>query len=264
MNPLDLSQFVRMTKFSWTGVQSEQDFETLRTCLRVNALHLKTLKLDLIDWEQADELWSMDHSRFVGDGKRSKNFFATDIIGPEQNKPGLSFPSLESLSLSEVSFETAINELHSAFAFSALRTLKLWNCRGLWDLLAHAADSQQVIRLTSLEIVMGSHNRSMWENEQTSKFLRAFSGLKDLYLSLPMLEWTPIPESMMGHMSTLKRMVLHGRTIDIDFESDHFQEETDLGVEWSDELESLFIRTNCDVVGITNLPDFMVSTLIKS
>ena len=68
----------------------------------------------------------------------------------------------------------------------------------------------------------------------------------------------------MGHMSTLERMVLHERTIDIDLESGYFQEEIDLNVGWSDEMESLFIRTNCDVVGISNPPDYMVSALFKS
>jgi hypothetical protein len=262
MNPLDLSKFVRVTKFSWIGIQSKADFESLRTCLRLNALHLKTLNLNLIAWEKADELGFTDHSRFVGDGKRSKNFFATDTIGPEQNKPGLSFPSLESLSLSEVPFKSAINELHSAFDFSALRTLRLWNCSGALDLLERLIGSQQTIRLSSLEIVVHPEHATYMEDELASKFLQAFTGLEDLYLSLPALDWRLIADSAAGHISTLKRVVFHGRDIEVNDDLDYF-EVCDGSVEWSAEMGALLVRANCDVVGIGNPPDFMVSTPMK-
>jgi hypothetical protein len=173
-NPLDLSHFNHIIEFSWTGVQSKEDFEALRDCLRINAQHLKSLSLNLIDWEKADDFWFIDHSRFTGDGSRSRNFFVTDIISLEQSKTGLSFPSLESLSLSALSFESAINDIFLAFNFSGLRKLMLWKCKGILDLLDKWVDSdEEDICLTSLEIVVNVHQRTdmMDEEEPISRFL---------------------------------------------------------------------------------------------
>jgi hypothetical protein len=225
----------------------------------VNAHHLESLSLHLSDWKTADDFWFLDHSSIVEGGIRSNNFFASDIMGLQPNKSGLSFPSLQSLSLSHLSFTSAIYELSVAFNFSGLRKLKLWNCQGTFDLLDNIVDSQQVIRLDSLELVVDAREHTDLEEIPTSKFLQAFSGLRDLYLLLPILEWNVITNGVMGHLSTLKRLVLHARTIDMDDESDRFEEQMDGDVDWNKELARLLVRANCDMVGIGNPPAFMVS-----
>jgi len=123
-NPLDLSQFHHLREISWTGLQSKEEFDALRECLGVNAHHLKSLSLHLGDWEMA-AFWFVDPWKFIEDGIDSNNFFASDIMGLQPNKPGLSFPSLQSLSLTHLSFTFAIYELSMAFNFSGLRKLKL-------------------------------------------------------------------------------------------------------------------------------------------
>ena len=125
--------------------------------------------------------------------------------------------------------------------------------------LGNIVDSQQIIRLDSLELVVNAKQHIDLEEISTSKFLQAFSGLLDLYLLLPILGWDVIANSVIGHLSTLKRLVLHARTIDIYDELIHFEEHRDGDVDWNNELACILLRANCDMVGIGNPPAFMVS-----
>jgi hypothetical protein len=63
----------------------------------------------------------------------------------------------------------------------------------------------------------------------------------------------------MGHISTLKRLVLHPRTIDVDDEGEYFEDDMDGDVNWNRELADLLVRANFDVIGICNPPGFLVS-----
>src|ERR1700722_6511629 len=35
-------------------------------CLRVNVQHLKSLSLELVDWEKVDYFWFLDYGRYIG------------------------------------------------------------------------------------------------------------------------------------------------------------------------------------------------------
>ena len=259
VNPLDLSAFTNLHEFSWIGQQSVEDFEALKDCLQNNALHLKVLRLDIVDWEKADDGWFLEYSSQFGNGSRSSNFFATDIMGLQQDTAGLQFLSLQILSISALSFNSAVNDLSSAFRLSELRQLRLWQCPGAMDLLDAIVDSQQILHLVSLEIVVGNEEGNDLEELTLSGFLQTFSGLRDLYISLPVLEWSAIADAIMNHLSTLKRLVLHARLTDTDPDSSWFKEEEDCSIEWSKQMSHLFEMADCDVVGVANPPSFMVS-----
>ena len=188
-------------------------------------MHLKVLRLDIVDWEKADDFWFIDYSRLDGNGSRSSNFFATDIMGLQQDTAGLQFPSLETLSISALSFESAVSDSSSAFRLNELRHLRIWNCPGAMDLLDAIVDSQQILHLVSLEIVVGAEEDADLEEITLSRLLHTFSGLRDLYISLPIFEWSAIADAIMNHLSTLKRLVLHARIIDTDSDSRWFEEE---------------------------------------
>ena len=64
------------------------------------------------------------------------------------------------------------------------------------------------------------------------------------------------------HSSTLERIVIHARTIDIDEESLHFQEERDGDPGFCDDFLKLFTKGGCDVIGIQYSPYFAVSVKI--
>jgi hypothetical protein len=259
MNHLDLSQFDHLIEFAWAGVQSKDDFAALCDHLRLNAQHLKSLSLDLVDWEKVDNFGLRITAAIL-------EMVAAPLISLRPTLwalgwPGQDylFPSLEILSLSALSFQSAINEISESLNFSGLRKLRLWNCNGTFDLLDQIVDSQQVIRLTSLEIVMGPLNRVMLEDGPTGRFLQAFSGLENFYISLPICKWDVIGNGDAGHAPTLKRIVLQRRTLNMDDESDTFGEEEESDIDWTIELDHLFVRTNCDVMGVANAPDYMVS-----
>jgi len=60
-------------------------------------------------------------------------------------------------------------------------------------------------------------------------FLGAFQGLKDLFVSLPgPVETLELWRSIIHHESTLTRFVCHRRTVNLDDNSPHFEEEMDL------------------------------------
>lgn len=86
------------------------DFDALAVCLAHNAAHLRTLTLDLIDWEEIElGLLSLDETN--EGAPLSSNTFATDVVGLKKDRLGHHFPCLEHLSLSEVSFNAVEREL---------------------------------------------------------------------------------------------------------------------------------------------------------
>lgn len=260
-NQLDLSTFTKLRAFSWIGLHSEEDFEALKGCLRDNATHLQALTLDLIDCQQND-FWSLDSGETNDEIPDLNNFFATDVMCLGQDSPGLHFPTLELLSLSEVSFKTAERSLASAFNFSRLQKLRLWNCPGMIELLDDVANSYHALPLVSLELVIDIHHAETLPEMEVSRFLQTISGLRDLYLSLYVWDWEPVLEAVMNHLSSLKRLVLHGRGVDADEDSLWFEEDADYSIEWNGPLSLLFELAECDVMGIANPPNFMVSLLL--
>ena len=94
---------------SWRALQSVEEFNTLAKMLQGNRKELGQLELDLIDWTGTNELWP------DGRAKRSKNFFARDILKLEAGKRRVLSPRLRSLSLSAVSFRGWRKDMASAF-----------------------------------------------------------------------------------------------------------------------------------------------------
>ncbi len=92
-----------------------------------------------------------------------------------------------------------------------------------------------------------------------SRFLQTFSDLRDLFLSVYVRDWAPIIDVIMNGLRSLKRLVLHGRGVDADRESEWFEEGADRCLEWNDQLSLLFVSAECDVIGVANPPSFMVS-----
>ena len=87
-------------------------------------------------------------------------------------------------------------------------------------------------------------------------FLRKFSGFKDLYISLPLVDWREVAQSVCNHLNTLERVAIHARTIDIDEESPCYEEEQDGDPGFLDGWFQLFTRSKCDVIGMLYPPFF--------
>jgi hypothetical protein len=266
-NAYDLTKFVSIRNFSWIGPQSKEDFDAIKDCLAANAGHLEVLNLDLIDWPKADQFWYLDHTRGPDESTRRKNFFAEDVLGlsldADERSSGVCFPVLQNLLLGQMSFDSAISRLASAFSMFQLKQVKLWNCPQTAKLLKYLTEARQDLELVSLEVTCGygfGDSDDTWELEFTvPPFLRKLSGLKDLYLCLPIVDWDDVADSVRMHLDTLERVAIHARTIDIDDESPYFEEEQDGDPTFCDGFFELFTRGDCDVVGMQYPPAFAVS-----
>ena len=224
---MDLSQFSLLRSLSWRGLRSAGDFEALRDSLKANCSSLEDLTVDLIDWALAGDLWFTDRRRW--DGDQSSNFFAKDILELETGDSKEILPSLGKLSLAAVSFETMVPELISAFNICKLRSLKLWNCPSSSGLLRELTKSGQVIRLTSFELVVDETECVDFDPEPLQGFLKRFQGLCNLYLLVPgPAEWGSIGKGILNHKSTLRCLIMHNRTLDLDELSDRFEDMCDM------------------------------------
>ena len=255
--PLDLSGFHHLSSFSWMGLRSVEDFEALRDCLEENSSRLERLTIDVIKWTEANDSWFTDHGR--GNASRSHSFLAEDILGLKPDGSKLTLLSLRHLVLSAISFQPMTKELMKAFNFSALRSLKLWNCPGAYELLKDFAESDLEIELTSFEFVDDADGNCDDIDIYLVDFLNAFAGLKDLYLLVRgPANWHYIGLGIISHKSSLTRLVIHDRTTDITVGSSRFEEVCDGNVSWHPPIAFVISKLGLDCLGISNDCDFLV------
>lgn len=267
--PLHLSNFKNLRSFSWAAPRSAEDFEAIQGVLRANSDHLEELCLDLVDWIEADDSWFTD--RAVWTGPRSLNFFAQDILelSSRDEEKKVLLPSLRDLTLSAVSFRSVPKKLACAFNFSGLRSLKLRNCPCTRSLLEVLINPNQVIKLTSLELLLGEDE---WDDphaemDPVKPFLESFEGLEELSLLIadPMgVEddyWSPI----FHHQRTLKKLVYHERAIDIDEDSPTFELIRDMEIIGGNSGQyGNFDELKLECIGLSGNPRFMVLFTISS
>ncbi len=260
-SPLDLSQFNRLKTFSWRGLRSVEDFEALQGFFAASSSALEGLTIDLGCWIKPDYFWFSEFG--IERNYRSPNFFAREILKIER---GGMFPFLESLSFCAVSFKSAVPEMISALNIRALRSLKLWNCPGMFELLNEIATSDQVMRLTCFELAADfGHSYNGGDElfgffkyqDSMEKFLQKCQGLEDLCLLYP-AGINELADSIARHHSTLKRLVLHERDIDPVENSPRFGRLCDGEIAWHGEIEALFANLDLEFLGVSNEPGFLV------
>ncbi|KAG9229520.1 hypothetical protein BJ875DRAFT_474606 [Amylocarpus encephaloides] len=215
--PIDLSAFRSLRQISWTGLQSSEEFDTLSRALKNSSEHLRELRLDFVNWSEEDS-----------DDDDSKNFFTSRVLKLSADQFETMFPALKTLSLSNVSLKNAEGGIAYAFNFRELSSLTLRHCSGSEEFLTEVIGSGQTIRLSSLEVVWGPSDNDIDMCGTLSRFLGAFQGLKDLFVSLPgPVETMVLWRSILHHKSTLTRFIFHQRTVNIDVNSPHFEGEMD-------------------------------------
>lgn len=232
-----------------------EDFKALTNILQGNSEHLEELELDLLDWVGAHEELSN------GRAKQRRNLFAQDVLRLEAGQRRVLFPCLRRLSLSAVSFHRSIEDMASAFNFEQLRTLKLQNCPGTNALLEMLVDSNQTIRLTFLELVV----RNLYPEHSTStpavcRFLQTFHGLKDLFMlfDVPESVTETYWDAVLHHKSTLRRIVYHERSVDLNNESPNFELPADNGLSWDGSMFDFVPGGNLECVGLCDSPVYLV------
>ncbi|PMD42103.1 hypothetical protein L207DRAFT_527057 [Hyaloscypha variabilis F] len=153
---MDLTQFTSLNEFSWCGGMSRREFGVLRNMLHTHSSSLKFLKLDLVDWWDAQYNWcdnDYDWEAWIKD----HNFITEKVLGVCPEETHLVLSALKSLSLSSVGLRAIV-------------------------------DSGTPINLSTLELVIshasdGEYNKQA-DEEWFVPFLNSFRGLRDLYLEV--------------------------------------------------------------------------------
>lgn len=129
----------------------------------------------------------------------------------------VTFPKLQSLSLTGIPMGGYEEIILLAFNLCSLKSLKLRSCPG-WDtVLKRMTESNQRILLQSLEIQAYTVGESAHAGRDLAQFLLAFRGLKELYLNVKLSVniWalsrssSSLWQSVSQHASTLSRLIYH-------------------------------------------------------
>jgi hypothetical protein len=259
--PIDLSAFRSLRGISWINLRSEEDFEALGSVLQTNSAHLTEIRLDFVDWTKAADSWEF------WEGRRTENFFAWEVLKLSAGEVVVKFSALETLLLSNVSFDSAAPEMFYAFNLSRLRSLTLRKCPDTGDFLRGVIKLGQAVRLISLE-VQADIDDGFDIPDAISTFLGAFEGLENLYVAHDApTDTIAFWRSILNHKSTLTRFVYHQRALEIDEDSPHFQERCDytdlsLNSEDVDELANSphhpFQELNLECIGLCCDEDYLV------
>jgi hypothetical protein len=259
---LDLTEFSRIQSFTWRGLNRGDDFWSLGKFVNANAKGIKTLSLDLVDWEKAENTWyDFQRAMLGGFPDHPDNFFARKVLEVQRGEENILFQSLNSLLLSAVSFELAEPEMMYAFNMCNLSTLRLWNCPSCLILLEDLIGMAKNIRLKSFELVidptcLASHTElgEREEGDIVARFLNAFHGLEDLSLMLTLpVNWDVIFKGILNHVSTLRRLTIHNR----DFHLEDFSCK-DGSIPWSDQKGILFKDPRLSYIGTSGSPSQLV------
>lgn len=259
----DLSNFKKIRCFSWIGPHSKEDFDAIRSCFHANAAHMEVLKLDLLGYASCSESRISYWSPSSNDSESRTNFLAMDILGIDMDKAettqSVLLTALQDLHLEQVPFRPESRAFVSGFNMSKLKRMVLWNCPGTADLLRHL--TLRGVQLISFELTCSPERGDdmLTLREVVPSFLRKFSGLQDLFLNLPEFKYEYIMASLSTHLTTLRRVVLHARDIDLDEESPYYGFEQDIGLDCYPNTFDLFTNGICEIIAMQNTPSEVVS-----
>lgn len=269
----DLDKFDSLRDLSWLGPQTPSDFVALRKCLTTNASHMNSLSLDLRNWRDYSSIFR-ERSGTPEETAEEADALIRDILSITDDKDLIGaksrFPMLTSLSLSQTPLggnDTDRTKLLRALSFSHLKTLKLRNCDKMAPMIKFLASESICSQLTNIEIfAFDVEDSNALHKVKVKPLLDSLSELEDVFLFLDEENWDSIADSISGHASSLKRVVLHRREIFMDDNYQWEQEETrtfteTLPILQADGFRKLFVESDCEMIGITcDLDDLASST----
>ncbi|OBT50166.1 hypothetical protein VE04_08206 [Pseudogymnoascus sp. 24MN13] len=135
---LDLKSYTSIQSLSWKGLSRGDHFDCLEDFIKnqTGARGLRTLTLDLVEWNRSEKGW-YDHQKATLGGflPRPDNFFATRVVGIESDQNKVLFQSLKTLLLVGAVFAPFEYEFDHSFNMMSLSTVQLRNCPSSLELL---------------------------------------------------------------------------------------------------------------------------------
>ena len=248
-----LSEFMELREFSWRGLQKEDDLEAVVECLLANARWLEDLDLALC----------LRSSRRGATRNNRHHFIMSDLLELQPPLQAPLFSSLQHLALSLMSFGSMSEVAILAFNFSQLQSLKLWNCPGMFDLISRLTFTDGAPRLSLLELVATELEDDVEDViEVVERFLKTSSALEDLYLMFSVggaeAEIYRIAEAINAHQDSLRKLVLHLRTINLNGDSPRFELAQDSFINWSESYMNLLSCSKLHYMAGTFVPASLV------
>lgn len=202
--PILLTRFDRIRKFSWKRLQSPREYQTLRGFLCTNSKILDDFTVE-----------SGRPEPKYGPATRGRDSIKF-VLPCTPDNSSQCFPPLRSLSVSGFSFNATDEMKTPMIDFSRLRSLALQNCTDTPLLFRNVLESGQHIALKHLDLKFEDRIYQGWNTSILLSFLQAFEGLEDLYLMIdPVLPTEVYWDSTTRHHWTLKRFLYHERGTDI-------------------------------------------------
>ena len=122
-------------------------------------------------------------------------------------------------------------------------------------------DSNQTIRLTSLELVL-RNDHPEWSKSAPAvcRFLKTFHSLEDLFMLIHRLESPSVKywDAVLHHKPTLKRVVYHEREMGIDDESAFVELPADKMLSWDASMCELFRGDSLECIGLCDSSVYLV------
>lgn len=265
---IDLSSFRHLQSLRWRAPNPD-NLNALSVAIERNSVHLRKLELDFVNWPKLwDSIGYDSDEKEDDDGNAEQYYFAGEVLRLNRRSPRPLFPAIRELSLSQVPLAAAVAR---AINFDTLVSLTLRMCPAWDEFIGRVVQLNLPIKLRTLEIQESDKvSRSMGE-DALSDFLDAFEGLEELFIShsgpAGSLElWNHV----VRHHATLRRLVHHQRTVNIDYESPYFEEEFDLpdleitGRDMrqirEDPSKNPLARLNLECIGLACIPERLVRT----
>ncbi|KAK2800038.1 hypothetical protein FQN50_008277 [Emmonsiellopsis sp. PD_5] len=206
---VDFAAFRSLQDFSWSGIATKDDLAALDEVLAANSPHLRRLCLNsptwAVDYHWDSLMWGVNC-----------NYPAYDLLKLSSAQP-LMFPALETLSLTRVHFTENAADTAAALNFARLRSLALFDCSRVTDLLMAATEmlSDGSSHLTSFRLHEQIGTYQPCREDGLLSFIRASAGLEDLHLSPLNMDYDKLlalwGDLVDQHTPTLTRLAVHRR-----------------------------------------------------
>ncbi|KAL2068470.1 hypothetical protein VTL71DRAFT_16568 [Oculimacula yallundae] len=192
---IDLTSFTNLKSLTWRGICNPVYFEALAPFFQSEACagKLETLELDFVSWKDAERNWRHHDTKYT---KFKGNFFSEHILG--QGKCVLE--SLRNLSLTDVSFGSAVKQLIKSLNIKKLSRLKLVTCPFSLDLFDEVTEVYGGLSsIKALELVIDRGTRYSKGEEDPDRdddqyadtlptMIRFCESLEDLFIVITELD----------------------------------------------------------------------------